>query len=891
MTDNSMVEHAVQVSSVDFSNESSPRAILLHTKSSNNLLQQQQVNKEASQSSRSIDLLIREQKKNDQLISALNELDRCKQRIKQLEDENRRLAVKVQTRTKKLQEKEQLTSPNGNGNSQKTKETNQNQPQEHQPNGEDSDDSDEDDPHQLIEELENRRQDWQAYLLSFAEEDGYQHKDSDDTEEHHPSRERKNSRGELEITKKSRSLSTDDNDHDHETSQIEEFSDSHIYSPLKSPVDEGPMLSNNPTPRMGLNPLQKNNKNHNQGQKKNVRIVEPIENQVKLSEKRPEIDSEDSDADEEKTIDFADIYRKESTSSFEQDSRDLVDEEESLNMDLVYLNSESQEELLEKQDENNIKRYRAHRKMSENFAEVSPLRANNQPTNNNNNNNKFNNNDNIPPSISFTETTAFQNGSPQQPRRTSQTTDNNNNNNNNMISPIRASINSPQRTASLTMTIGDVNANLVTDEIYWENPDEAIFTLIENDQQSELIHLLRSFPRVVRSVNSEGLSALHFACARGSKPLVEILISFNFPLDSLDYQGKTPLHHCRTSEIVEYLCEEGADPNVVDSAGLTPLLVFLVAENLPCIKVLLHYGSDPNTAEPVQQRNALHHAALSANYEMMSLLVVESQVNLMMDQGDLEGNTPLLLACKNEKEAAEPWKMIMLLLDKNASVTISNERGITPLHYICANRMLAKLGRGEPIIDFLLELGADPNAQDCDGCTPIVITVAYREWNLCKTLLDAGGDLNIPCSMNSVFFQVGVTNNNQIAASKDVTDMKAMEIMNTHDCTASDLLPKNPRYMLFRYIKIMQTRIPGETRDRCMNCGNTFTASSSFSMFRISSGKHHCRHCHRVICQDCSPNELARARFPPFVQDVYPENNLRCCIVCYSILIEAKSTK
>ncbi len=214
---------------------------------------------------------------------------------------------------------------------------------------------------------------------------------------------------------------------------------------------------------------------------------------------------------------------------------------------------------------------------------------------------------------------------------------------------------------------------------------------------------------------------------------------------------------------------------------------------------------------------------------------------------------------------------------------LSNERGISPLHLICANRSLSQQSLAEPIVELLLGLQADPNAQDVDGCTPLIVACAYREWGLCKLLLEAGGDLNVPCTMNSIFLQGDA----RISFSKEKTDIKTVALMEKSDCTASDLMPKAPRFKLFDAICVPQTRIPGETRDRCMNCAATFGGDSSFgSMFRISSGKHHCRHCLRVVCQDCSPNELPRSRMPQFVQNNNTETSMRVCLVCYAVLKE-----
>ena len=102
------------------------------------------------------------------------------------------------------------------------------------------------------------------------------------------------------------------------------------------------------------------------------------------------------------------------------------------------------------------------------------------------------------------------------------------------------------------------------------------------------------------------------------------------------------------------------------------------------------------------------------------------------------------------------------------------------------------------------------------------------------------------------------------------------------DCTMSDLLPKSPRCQVFSAIRTLQTEIPDDSRDRCMNCGSAFT---SFFV-GLFSGKHHCRLCRRLLCSECCFTELPRTSFPDFVLDMYSEDTLKACVVCEKVLLD-----
>lgn len=59
------------------------------------------------------------------------------------------------------------------------------------------------------------------------------------------------------------------------------------------------------------------------------------------------------------------------------------------------------------------------------------------------------------------------------------------------------------------------------------------------------------------------------------------------------------------------------------------------------------------------------------------------------------------------------------------------------MHLVCANKVLCAQYLVEPVVELLLDLGADPNDQDQDCCTPLTVASAHREWELCRKLLGA----------------------------------------------------------------------------------------------------------------------------------------------------------
>jgi hypothetical protein len=145
-------------------------------------------------------------------------------------------------------------------------------------------------------------------------------------------------------------------------------------------------------------------------------------------------------------------------------------------------------------------------------------------------------------------------------------------------------------------------------------------------------------------------------------------------------------------DYVQYLLDEGADPNITWGGGLTPLIVASIRGVKEIVELLLDAGADPD----IQSRDgwtALMWAATKNNLEIMKTL---------LDAGadpDIENNinfTALMLTSKHgQYEAAE------ILLEAGADVDITGRKKWTALElatkggYIEIEDLLKKYGATE----------------------------------------------------------------------------------------------------------------------------------------------------------------------------------------------------
>ena len=201
----------------------------------------------------------------------------------------------------------------------------------------------------------------------------------------------------------------------------------------------------------------------------------------------------------------------------------------------------------------------------------------------------------------------------------------------------------------------------------------------------------------VHAARADGVTALLWAAHWDDLETTELLLSAGADVDAAEDQGLTPLlSACEngSAAMVSTLLAAGANSATPQANGVTPLMMAARTGSLDIVHTLVAHGADATAAIPSTGQTALMWATSEGHVDVMRALIA---AGADIHSPSTIGFTPLLFAANNgDIEAATA------LIAAGADVNAPGSDGThaLPLAIVAGHDELAR---------FLLDRGADPN--------------------------------------------------------------------------------------------------------------------------------------------------------------------------------------
>ncbi len=220
----------------------------------------------------------------------------------------------------------------------------------------------------------------------------------------------------------------------------------------------------------------------------------------------------------------------------------------------------------------------------------------------------------------------------------------------------------------------------------------------------------------VNATAADGSTAIMYAAANGDLELVRALIKAGANVKLANQFGTSAITEAAiigSAPIIEALLKAGADPNFKTPNGETPLMAAARTGKIDAAKALLDAGAGINLKENWGGQSALMWAAAQSQAEMVKFLAANG-ANL------------------NDHGKVNQWERKIIQEPRPKDM---NKGGFTPLHYAAREGCAA-------CVQNLLTAGADPDSEDPDRETPLLLALENMHFDTAAVLVKGGADLD-----------------------------------------------------------------------------------------------------------------------------------------------------
>jgi len=244
-------------------------------------------------------------------------------------------------------------------------------------------------------------------------------------------------------------------------------------------------------------------------------------------------------------------------------------------------------------------------------------------------------------------------------------------------------------------------------------------TLLDAAQSGEhaaAMHLVNAKSANVNATGADGSTAIMYAAANNDPELVRVLIKAGANVKLKNDFGTSAMTEAAiigSAPVIDVLLKAGADPNFQTPDGETPLMAAARSGKVDAVKALLDAGADVNAKESWGGQSALMWATAQSQAEIVKLLATKG-ANL------------------NDHSKINQWERKIIQEPRPKDM---NKGGFTPLHYAAREGCVS-------CVEYLLGAGADPDSEDPDRMTPLLLALMNMHFDTAAALVKGGADLD-----------------------------------------------------------------------------------------------------------------------------------------------------
>ncbi|KAI0982905.1 hypothetical protein GJ496_001799, partial [Pomphorhynchus laevis] len=439
--------------------------------------------------------------------------------------------------------------------------------------------------------------------------------------------------------------------------------------------------------------------------------------------------------------------------------------------------------------------------------------------------------------------------------------------------------------------------NLLHKAIDINNEEIACF-LIENGADMESYRTYHCDDKTNHFEN-DLKSPLHLACQFGLLFVVECLLRNHVNPNCQDIDGNTPLHlaiefdfgditrlllayhnlnidvynksnldafalalKVKNFNAVRYILER--DPKVaerLDRSGYNFLHQSVINQELEAVLFLLGFGVDVNSkTRDKNAKSALHLAAeIGDEILLRNLLLAGANIN----DFDANHQTPLHIACVHSHAV-----ICSILLEQPSIDEFIKDRNLNNALHIAAEN-----GHYDAFSTLVLNSCINPQIQNGKYMNVLHIIASYVTGETSVKMLDVifmkYPDFNLDAKDIRGFtaLHISYINGNGLLCRALVALGASISLCDSDHSTIFDI-PMPSLALLHSILDTLKNEPRWAQCDHCMECKMKFT---------LTSRRHHCRHCGRILCKKCSELELP---IPKFNLD----KTVRVCQTCFDFL-------